>query len=68
MSFSGYTLDLGALLDLGSIRLGASAKNFGVENWADYKPYFYPEDGDYSKTLRWKFVDELMNKSSNDPN
>jgi len=39
---------------------GANAKNFGVDNWSDYKPYFYPEDGDYSKTLRWKFVDELM--------
>lgn len=39
---------------------GANAKNFGVDNWADYKQYFYPEDGDYTKTLRWKFVDELV--------
>ncbi len=38
---------------------GASAKNFGVDNWADYKKYFYPQDGDYTKTLRWRFVDEL---------
>ena len=41
---------------------GASAKNFGVDNWADYKPLFYPENGDYTKTLRWKFVDELVHK------
>jgi hypothetical protein len=39
---------------------GADAKNFGVDNWADYKKYFYPEDGDYTKSLRWKFVDELV--------
>lgn len=46
---------------------GAQDKNFGVDHWADYKKYFYPEDGDYSKTLRWKFVDELMKgtKSAN---
>jgi len=39
---------------------GASDRNFGVENWADYKKYFYPEGGDYATTRRWKFVDELM--------
>ena len=39
---------------------GARDKNFGVENWADYKKYFYPEGGDYATTKRWKFVDELM--------
>jgi hypothetical protein len=39
---------------------GAQDKSFGVDNWADYKKYFYPEDGDYTKTLRWKFVDELV--------
>ena len=39
---------------------GASDKNFGVENWADYKKYFYPEGGDYAKTKRWKFIDELV--------
>ena len=39
---------------------GAQDKHFGVDNWADYKKYFYPEDGDYTKTLRWKFVDELV--------
>jgi hypothetical protein len=36
---------------------GANAKNFGVDNWADYKKYFYPPDGDYTKTRRWQFVD-----------
>jgi len=40
---------------------GANDKNFGVENWADYKKYFYPEDGDYAATRRWKFIDELVN-------
>ena len=39
---------------------GASDKNFGVDNWTDYKKYFYPDDGDYIKTKRWQFVDELV--------
>ena len=39
---------------------GAPDKNFGVDNWADYKKYFYPDDGDYSRTKRWQFVDELV--------
>ena len=30
------------------------------DNWTVYKKYFYPEGGDYTKTLRWKFVNELM--------
>ncbi len=29
------------------------------DNWADYKKYFYPEVGDYTKTKRWKFVEGL---------
>ncbi len=34
---------------------------FGVsDNWSFYKNYFYPEEGDYTKTKRWKFVDGLM--------
>ena len=32
-----------------------------VDNWADYAPRFYPENGDYTKTKRWQFVDDLMN-------
>lgn len=39
---------------------GAPHERFGTDNWADYKHYFYPENGDYSRTLRWKFVDELL--------
>jgi hypothetical protein len=39
---------------------GAQDKNFGVDNWAYYRKYFYPEGGDYRKTLRWKFVDDLV--------
>ena len=35
---------------------------FNVEdNWADYAQYFYPENGDYTRTKRWQFVDELVN-------
>ena len=34
---------------------------FGVvDNWADYAKYFYPENGDYKKTKRWQFIDELV--------
>jgi hypothetical protein len=33
---------------------------FGVDKWADYKNYFYPEDGNYAKTRRWQFVDDLL--------
>lgn len=34
---------------------------YGIkENWSDYARYFYPEGGDYTKTKRWKFVDEFM--------
>jgi hypothetical protein len=40
---------------------GASDKNFGVDNWTDYARYFYPENGDYTKTKRWQFVDDLLN-------
>lgn len=42
------------------LKNGEKDKNFGVDNWTDYAPYFYPKDGDYTSTLRWKFVDELM--------
>jgi hypothetical protein len=39
---------------------GAKDPNFGVENWADYRKYFYPENGDYATTKRWKFIDKLV--------
>jgi len=31
-----------------------------VDNWSDYAFYFYPEGGDYTKTKRWKFIDDLV--------
>jgi hypothetical protein len=36
---------------------------YGIaDNWSDYVRYFYPEDGDYTRTKRWKFIDELVNQ------
>jgi hypothetical protein len=32
-----------------------------VDNWQDYARYFYPENGDYTKTKRWQFVEDLAN-------
>ena len=32
-----------------------------IDNWAYYSKRFYPENGDYTKTKRWQFVDELVN-------
>ena len=34
------------------------------DNWADYKKYFYPEGGDYTKTMRWRFVEERVKVST----
>ncbi len=35
---------------------------FGVsDKWQEYAGYFYPENGDYTKTKRWQFVDGLVN-------
>jgi len=35
---------------------------FGVRDyWEKYARLFYPENGDYTKTKRWRFVDELVN-------
>ena len=31
-----------------------------IDNWMDYAKYFYPENGDYTKTKRWQFVDDLL--------
>lgn len=39
---------------------GAADRNFGVDNWTYYREYFYPENGDYAKTKRWHFVDDLV--------
>lgn len=32
-----------------------------IDNWKDYAKCFYPENGDYTKTKRWQFVDDLIN-------
>lgn len=32
-----------------------------IDNWRDYARYFYPENGDYTRTKRWQFVDDLVN-------
>lgn len=32
-----------------------------IDNWGDYAKCFYPENGDYTKTKRWQFVDDLVN-------
>jgi hypothetical protein len=31
-----------------------------IDNWTDYAKRFYPENGDYTKTKRWQFVDDLV--------
>jgi hypothetical protein len=32
-----------------------------IDNWMDYARRFYPDSGDYTKTKRWQFVDDLVN-------
>jgi hypothetical protein len=32
-----------------------------IDNWMDYAKRFYPDNGDYTKTRRWQFVDDLVN-------
>ncbi len=31
-----------------------------VDNWKEYAQCFYPENGDYTRTKRWQFVDDLV--------
>jgi hypothetical protein len=31
-----------------------------IDNWKDYAKHFYPDNGDYTKTKRWQFVDDLV--------
>lgn len=33
-----------------------------IDNWMDYARRFYPENGDYTQTRRWHFVDDLVNE------
>lgn len=49
-----------ARIDRYLLENGVEDKNFGIDNWVYYKKYFYPEGGDYSKTKRWQFVDDLV--------
>jgi hypothetical protein len=49
-----------ARIDRYTLPDGAADKNFGVDNWAYYRKYFYPDNGDYAKTKRWQFVDDLV--------
>ena len=40
---------------------GAKDPIYGIaDQWSDYARYFYPPDGDYTKTKRWKFIDALI--------
>jgi len=32
-----------------------------IDNWMDYAQLFCPDNGDYAKTKRWQFVDDLVN-------
>ena len=32
-----------------------------IDNWMDYAKRFYPDNGDYTRTKRWQFVDDLVN-------
>lgn len=50
-----------ARIDRYMLENGAEDKNFGIDNWVYYRKYFYPADGDYTKTKRWQFVDDLVN-------
>jgi hypothetical protein len=50
-----------ARLDRYLLEDGAQHKYFGIDNWRYYKKYFYPENGEYNKTGRWQFMDDLVN-------
>lgn len=40
---------------------GAKDPLYGIaDNWSDYALFFYPKNGDYTKTRRWQFIHELM--------
>ncbi len=49
-----------ARIDRYLLQDGATSPYFGADNWAYYKQYFYPENGDYTKTRHWQFVDDLV--------
>jgi hypothetical protein len=31
-----------------------------IDNWTYYAQRFYPDNGDYTRTKRWQFVDDLV--------
>lgn len=33
-----------------------------IDNWTEYARRFYPENGDYTRTKRWQFVDDLIHE------
>ena len=42
---------------------GAKDPIYGIaDQWSDYARYFYPPDGDYTKTKRWNFIDALIHE------
>jgi len=49
-----------ARVNVYTLENGTPDQHFGVDHWANYRNYFYPPNGDYAQTLRWKFVDELL--------
>jgi hypothetical protein len=37
---------------------------YGIaDHWSDYAKFFYPKDGDYTKTKRWQFIHELIQET-----
>jgi len=51
VNFNGYTVDVGALMDMGPLRLGASAKN--LKGAVDVKRYISWVDN-YTPSLNWQ--------------
>jgi hypothetical protein len=39
---------------------------YGItDNWSDYAAFFHPKDGDYRRTKRWQFIDDLVRNKLN---
>jgi hypothetical protein len=40
---------------------GSKDPIYGItDHWSDYAKFFYPKNGDYTKTKRWQFIHELI--------
>lgn len=38
---------------------------YGIaDHWSSYAEFFYPPDGDYTKTKRWEFIDNLIHNEN----